>query len=92
VLASEDADSPTVISAERMRHSLLAGDDKGEVDVDEMLAALDPDGDGRVRVEDFVRLLVCDDEFDGDDGREDGGQDGDGEGERRRRCKRCVIL
>ena len=50
-----------VITAEQMKRCLMCAEVKTtEVELEEMLDALDLDHDGKVRMEDFVRLLVTD--------------------------------
>ena len=54
-----------MISADQMKHSLMCaeGGKTTERDVDEMLHELDLDKDGKVKMEDFVRLLVNETNF-----------------------------
>ncbi len=54
------------ISAAQMKQSLMRADAGGhtsERELEEMLRALDLDNDGRVQMEDFVRLLVNEQNF-----------------------------
>ena len=55
-----------MISADQMKHSLMCaegGKRTTEREVDEMLTELDLDQDGKVKMEDFVRLLVNETNF-----------------------------
>ena len=57
-------DSPGVITADQMKRGLLFGEVKtSQNELDEMLQALDLDHDGKVQLEDFVRLLVNEQEM-----------------------------
>ena len=50
------------ISADKMKQSLMCAENKtSEKEIEEMLKALDLDQDGKVGMDDFVRLLIAPD-------------------------------
>ena len=68
-----------------MKHTLMCAESRtSEREVEEMLAALDLDNDGKVNMEDFVRLLVSEQQRNGGNGTPDVGD--------QTACEKCVIL
>ena len=61
---ADDSEEGLTITADQMKASLMCAEAKtSEVEIEEMLKALDLDHDGKVRMDDFVRLLVNDQKF-----------------------------
>ena len=84
VMTGESSDG--VLTAEQMRRCLFAEMKNNYVDTElnEMLKALDQDNDGKIKVDDFVRLLTNENSIIKDDR--------DGGGSNLRCGDSCVIL
>ncbi len=89
------------ISADRMKQSLMCAETKtSEKEIEEMLSALDLDHDGKVRMDDFVRLLVSPDSGLGGDiaakrrsgDNDDVNEEDEGENDLDKRHRKCCIL